>query len=63
MICPISVFLTTIAESGERKTTADDQALEPVKQREEELAIEYELEYAEYQKLLRGPGRSSGHKL
>jgi hypothetical protein len=51
-IRPISVFLTTIAESGERKTTADDQALEPVKQREEELAIEYELEYAEYQNSL-----------
>jgi hypothetical protein len=37
---PLSLFLVTVAASGDRKTTADTEALRPVRRREEALALE-----------------------
>jgi len=38
---PISNFFVTIAASGERKTSADQLALEPLRYREQDLRIQY----------------------
>jgi hypothetical protein len=38
---PLSLFLITVAESGERKTATDRLALRRIAEREETLAIEY----------------------
>lgn len=39
---PLSLFLVTVAASGERKSSADGRAMVPVRQREAELHEEYE---------------------
>ncbi|WP_242183118.1 YfjI family protein [Sphingomonas sp. CARO-RG-8B-R24-01] len=39
---PVSLFFFTIAASGDRKSTADRLAIEPVKHREEQLGVAYE---------------------
>ncbi len=41
---PVSLFLFTIAASGDRKSTSDRLAIQPVKDREEHLAVRYETE-------------------
>jgi len=38
---PLSLFFVTVAQSSDRKTTADDFALRPVREREKELGLEY----------------------
>lgn len=40
--CPLSLFLVTVASSGERKSAADDFALSPVHLREAELHKDHE---------------------
>lgn len=39
---PVSLFLFTIAASGDRKSTSDRLAIQPVKDREEQLSVQYE---------------------
>ena len=39
---PVSLFFFTIAASGDRKSTSDELAIRPVKDREEQLGIAYE---------------------
>ncbi len=41
---PLSLFMLTIAGSGDRKTTADREALSPVVRREEELQAVYQVD-------------------
>ena len=38
---PLSLFLVTVAASGERKSAADGEALEPLRRREEEIREQY----------------------
>lgn len=38
---PLSLFLVTVAASGERKSAADGEALEPLRRREEALRDQY----------------------
>lgn len=38
---PLSLFLVTVAASGERKSAADSEALEPLRRREEALREQY----------------------
>jgi Protein of unknown function (DUF3987) len=38
---PLSLFIATIAESGDRKTATDMEAMKPVKAREKKLSIAY----------------------
>jgi hypothetical protein len=45
---PVSIYFVTIAETGERKTAADDRALASTKLREDELAINYEEQRSDY---------------
>jgi Protein of unknown function (DUF3987) len=45
---PISNFMVTVAETGERKTAADNEALRPVKKYEKELRAEYDIKFAEH---------------
>jgi hypothetical protein len=45
---PLSLYLITIAESGERKTSADDLALSPVRDHETELRAAYEEAHFSY---------------
>lgn len=45
---PVSLFFVTIATSGDRKSTADKMALKPIKDREEQMAIDYEVEKTRY---------------
>ncbi len=45
---PISNFLVTIAETGERKTAADDIALLPIRSREKALREAYDAEFPPY---------------
>lgn len=45
---PLSLFLGTIAESGERKTACDNAALAPHRKREKDLKDELGLERADY---------------
>lgn len=47
-IVPVSVFLLSIAASGDRKSTSDSLAIAPVKEREEQLAVTYEQRKHEY---------------
>jgi Protein of unknown function (DUF3987) len=42
---PLSEYFITIAESGERKTSADAEALEPIVKHEQKLRAEYEAEH------------------
>jgi len=46
---PSSLFLVTIGESGERKTSADELALAPIRDRERQLAEEYRTERSDYE--------------
>ncbi|MDO7843438.1 YfjI family protein [Sphingomonas immobilis] len=39
---PVSLFFFTIAASGDRKSTSDQFAIDPVKRREELLAVDYQ---------------------
>ena len=47
-IVPVSLFLLSIAASGDRKSTSDSFAIKPVKEREEQLAMHYEQRKHEY---------------
>lgn len=47
-IVPVSLFLLSIAASGDRKSTSDSFAIKPVKDREEQLAMHYEQRKHEY---------------
>jgi hypothetical protein len=40
-VCPLSLYLLTIAESGERKSSVDNEALYPIAQFEDELRGKY----------------------
>lgn len=42
---PLSLFLVTVASSGDRKSTADNEALWPIRKREKALKEEYERDY------------------
>jgi len=48
---PLSEFFITIAESGDRKTAADDLALAPIFERENELRAEFAADQAEHDRL------------
>jgi hypothetical protein len=48
-IKPLSLFIVTVAESGERKTSSDDQASWPVREREKELREAREAELFSYE--------------
>jgi hypothetical protein len=41
-VVPVSAFFLSIAASGDRKSTSDNLAIQPVKEREEQLAVAYE---------------------
>lgn len=63
---PLSIYQVTIAESGERKTSADELALKSVREKEHELGAifdhkrrEYEVDKAIYSGELRGAKRAS----
>jgi len=45
---PVSLFFFTIATSGDRKSTSDKMALKAIKDREEALAADYEIERTRY---------------
>ena len=45
---PLSLYLITVAASGDRKSTADNEALRPVRMREKALAIEYQRAFSEW---------------
>jgi Protein of unknown function (DUF3987) len=47
-IKPISNFFVTVAETGERKTAADNEALWPIKKRETALRESYDKALADY---------------
>jgi hypothetical protein len=42
---PLSLFFVTIAASGDRKSTADNEALVPVRKRESNLKCDYEIQH------------------
>ena len=46
---PVSSFFITVAESGERKTTADDNAIQAIRDHEDRLRAEYEVNKQKYQ--------------
>lgn len=45
---PLSLFFVTVAASGDRKSTADNEALWPVRKREKALKEEFEAEHKEW---------------
>lgn len=45
---PLSLFFVTVAASGDRKSTADNEALWPVRKREKTLKEEFEAEHKEW---------------
>ena len=47
-VVPVSLFLLSIAASGERKSTSDTLAILPVKEREEQLAVQFETQRINY---------------
>lgn len=47
-IVPISLFFLSVAASGDRKSTSDGLAILPVKEREEQLAVNYEQRKHDY---------------
>src|SRR5262249_37970448 len=47
---PISLYLVTIGESGERKTAADDEALVAVRERESQLRASYACEIQAFER-------------
>jgi hypothetical protein len=48
MIRPLSEFYATVAESGERKTASDDQAVWPLRRHEKKLREQYDAELPDY---------------
>ena len=46
---PLSLFLLTIADSGDRKSSTDDQALRSHRERQRQLAIDYRAELTDYE--------------
>ena len=46
---PVSCFFVSVAESGERKSAADDLAIDPVRDYEKDLRQDYDALFAEYQ--------------
>jgi hypothetical protein len=47
-VIPVSLFLLSIAASGDRKSTSDSLAIMPVKEREEQLAVHFETQRLNY---------------
>ena len=45
---PLSLFFVTVAASGDRKSTADNEALWPIRKREKKLKEEHERAYREW---------------
>lgn len=45
---PLSLFLVTVAASGDRKSTADNEALWPIRKREKALKEDYESKHREW---------------
>ena len=45
---PLSLFFVTVAASGDRKSTADNEALWPIRKREKTLKEEHERAYREW---------------
>jgi hypothetical protein len=45
---PLSLYFVTVADSGDRKSAADAEALWPVRKREKVLREEYEIEHADW---------------
>jgi hypothetical protein len=45
---PLSLFFVTVAASGDRKSTADNEALRPIREREKALKEVHEREYANW---------------
>jgi hypothetical protein len=45
---PLSLFFVTVAASGDRKSTADNEALRPIRERERALREEHEREYTNW---------------
>jgi hypothetical protein len=45
----VSIYLVTIADSGERKTAADDEALTGLRERERELQTDYNLKLIDFE--------------
>ena len=43
---PLSLFFVTIAASGDRKTTVDNEALRPVRMHEKNLKLDYDTEHS-----------------
>ena len=50
--CPISIWTVTVAESGEGKSTVERYALEGVRRHQDNLQVEYSIDYASYISLL-----------
>ncbi len=50
---PLSLFVVTVAASGERKSAADYEALWPIRRREETLREAYRVELADYKRAKR----------
>jgi hypothetical protein len=50
---PLSLFIVTVAASGERKSEADHEALWPIRKREEALRESYEAEIVDYRRAKR----------
>ena len=50
---PLSLFIVTVAASGERKSAADHEALWPVRRREDSLRETYEVELPDYKRAKR----------
>jgi hypothetical protein len=48
----MSLYFLTIAQTGERKTATDSQALKPIRTRSEELRKSYDEDYARYRNAL-----------
>ena len=46
---PLSLFCVSVAETGERKTSVDEEALRPIREREAELRRDYATARREYQ--------------
>jgi putative DNA primase/helicase len=47
---PLSLYVLTIASSGDRKTAADDVALAPVREYERRTMLGYQMQVAEYER-------------
>jgi hypothetical protein len=50
---PLSLFMCTVAPTGERKSAADTEALWPIRKREENLSEQYEAELPDFKRAKR----------